>query len=76
MYCSVRKYRMDPARVEELMHRVDEGFAEDLAATVTLLKRIFGQGDKRISQSDDGFRRKANDHVVAPGVVENKNHRA
>jgi len=31
MYCSIRKYRMDPARVDELMHRVDEGFAEDIA---------------------------------------------
>jgi hypothetical protein len=30
MYCSIRKYRMDPARVDELMHRVDEGFAEDI----------------------------------------------
>ena len=28
MFCSVRRYRMDPARVDELMHRVDEGFAE------------------------------------------------
>ena len=28
MYCSVRHYHMDPARVDELMHRVDEGFAE------------------------------------------------
>jgi len=28
MYCSVRRYRMDPTRVDELMHRVDEGFAE------------------------------------------------
>ena len=31
MFCSVRKYRMDPARVDELMHRVDEGFAELIA---------------------------------------------
>ena len=31
MFCSIRKYRMDPARVDELMHRVDEGFAEDIA---------------------------------------------
>jgi hypothetical protein len=30
MYCSIRKYRMDPAQVDELMHRVDEGFAEDI----------------------------------------------
>ena len=30
MFCSIRKYRMDPARVDELMHRVDEGFDEDL----------------------------------------------
>ena len=30
MFCSVRRYRMDPARVDELMHRVDEGFAEEL----------------------------------------------
>ena len=28
MFCSVRRYRMDPARVDELMHRVDEGFAK------------------------------------------------
>jgi hypothetical protein len=28
MFCSVRRYRMDPTRVDELMHRVDEGFAE------------------------------------------------
>ena len=31
MYCSIRVYRMDPARVDELMHRVDEGFAELIA---------------------------------------------
>ena len=31
MFCSVRRYRMDPARVDELMHRVDEGFAELIA---------------------------------------------
>ena len=30
MYCSIRKYRMDADRVDELMHRVDEGFAEDI----------------------------------------------
>jgi hypothetical protein len=30
MYCSVRSYRMDAARVDELMHRVDEGFAEEV----------------------------------------------
>jgi hypothetical protein len=30
MFCSIRRYRMDPARVDELMHRVDEGFAEEL----------------------------------------------
>jgi len=30
MYCSIRRYRMDPARVDELMHRVDEGFAEEI----------------------------------------------
>lgn len=30
MFCSVRRYRMDPARVDELMHRVDEGFAEEI----------------------------------------------
>jgi hypothetical protein len=30
MYCSIRKYRMDPAKVDELMHRVDEGFAEEI----------------------------------------------
>lgn len=28
MFCSVRRYRTDPTRVDELMHRVDEGFAE------------------------------------------------
>jgi hypothetical protein len=28
MFCSVRRYRTDPARVDELMHRIDEGFAE------------------------------------------------
>ena len=31
MYCSVRRYRMDPDRIDELMHRVDEGFAELIA---------------------------------------------
>ena len=31
MYCSVRRYRMDPMRIDELMHRVDEGFAEIVA---------------------------------------------
>lgn len=31
MFCSVRRYRMDPTRVDELMHRVDEGFAELVA---------------------------------------------
>jgi hypothetical protein len=31
MFCSVRRYRMDPTRVDELMHRVDEGFAELIA---------------------------------------------
>jgi quinol monooxygenase YgiN len=30
MYCSIRKYQMDPAQVDELMHRVDEGFAEQI----------------------------------------------
>jgi hypothetical protein len=30
MFCSIRRYRMDPARVDELMHRVDEGFAEEI----------------------------------------------
>ena len=30
MFCSIRKYRMDPAQVDELMHRVDEGFAEEI----------------------------------------------
>jgi antibiotic biosynthesis monooxygenase len=28
MYASVRRYRAAPDRVDELMHRVDEGFAE------------------------------------------------
>ena len=32
MYCSIRRYRMDPGRVDELMHRVDEGFAELVSA--------------------------------------------
>ena len=27
MYASVRKYSVDPERVDELMHRVDENFA-------------------------------------------------
>ena len=31
MFCSVRRYRMDPTRVDELMHRVDEGFAETIS---------------------------------------------
>lgn len=30
MYCSIRRYRTDPARMDELMHRVDDGFAEDI----------------------------------------------
>lgn len=28
MYCSVRRYRTDPARVDELMHRIDDEFCE------------------------------------------------
>jgi Antibiotic biosynthesis monooxygenase len=28
MYASVRRYRMDPSAMDELAHRVDEGFAE------------------------------------------------
>ena len=28
MFCSVHRYRTDPARVDEVMHRIDEGFAE------------------------------------------------
>jgi antibiotic biosynthesis monooxygenase len=28
MYASVRRYRVDPDSVDELTHRVDEGFAE------------------------------------------------
>jgi hypothetical protein len=31
MYASVRKYSVDPERVDELMHRVDERFAPRLA---------------------------------------------
>ena len=31
MFCSIRKYRMDADRMDEMMHRVDEGFAEDVA---------------------------------------------
>jgi hypothetical protein len=31
MYASVRKYSVDPERVDELMHRVDGGFAPRLA---------------------------------------------
>ena len=30
MYCSVRRYRADPARMDELMHRIDEVFCEQL----------------------------------------------
>ena len=48
MYCSVRRYRMDPARVDELMHRVDEGFAEDVAREpgfVAYQVLDFGAGD-------------------------------
>jgi hypothetical protein len=33
MYASVRKYSVDADRVEELMHRVDEKFADRLADT-------------------------------------------
>jgi hypothetical protein len=32
MYLSVRKYRVDPDRMDELMHRVDETFAPRLEA--------------------------------------------
>ena len=28
MYASIRTYRTDPARMDEAMHRIDEGFAE------------------------------------------------
>ena len=30
MFCSIRVYRTDSDRVDELMHRIDEGFAEDI----------------------------------------------
>ena len=30
MYCSVRRYRTDPGQMDELMHRIDEGFCEQL----------------------------------------------
>ena len=30
MFCSVRRYRMDPSRMDEVMHRVDDGFAEEI----------------------------------------------
>jgi antibiotic biosynthesis monooxygenase len=31
MYASVRRYRVDPDQVSDLMHRVDTGFAEQIA---------------------------------------------
>lgn len=30
MYCSVRRYRTDPSQIDEIMHRIDEGFCEQL----------------------------------------------
>jgi len=31
MYASVRRYRVAPGQMDELMHRVDEGFAEKIS---------------------------------------------
>jgi quinol monooxygenase YgiN len=30
MFCSVRRYRVEPSRMDEVMHRVDDGFAEEI----------------------------------------------
>jgi quinol monooxygenase YgiN len=32
MYASIRSYRVDAERVDELMHRIDRDFAESMAA--------------------------------------------